>query len=166
MFKRHFTIGLADPYCDQEWEFRDVIIARPDGSLVFEQKGVEVPTSWSTNASTILAQKYFRGNLGSPERESSLRQIISRVVDTIERSGKAGGYFSDDEQAEIFTDELSYLLSHQMASFNSPVWFNIGVDGVPQQASACFILSVDDEMESILNWYREEGIIFKGGSGA
>ncbi len=166
MFKRHFTIGLADPYCDQEWESRDVVIARPDCSLVFEQKGVEVPTSWSTNASTILAQKYFRGTLGSPERESSLRQIISRVVGAIIKSGKENGYFSDDEQAEIFSDELSYLLSHQMASFNSPVWFNIGVEGVPQQSSACFILSVDDEMESILNWYREEGLIFKGGSGA
>ena len=166
MLNRHFTKDTSDSFSDQEWELRDVIIARTDGSLVFEQKGIEVPVSWSQNASTILAQKYFRGTLDTAERESSLRQIISRVVETITRSGLENGYFEDDEQAEIFSDELSYLLSHQMASFNSPVWFNIGVEGVPQQASACFILSVDDDMGSILNWYTEEGIIFKGGSGS
>ena len=125
-----------------------------------------MPSFWSLNASTILAQKYFRGALGTPEREHSLVQVIHRVVQTITARGVVDGYLVDDEQAKIFMDELSYILVHQMASFNSPVWFNIGVDGERQQSSACFILSVDDTMESILNWYREEGLIFKGGSGS
>src|SRR5690606_21249770 len=137
-----------------------------DGSVAFEQTDVEFPTSWSQNATNIVAQKYFRGTLGTPERESSLRQVIDRVVDTISQWGREGGYFADDEEAETFTAELKYILVTQRAAFNSPVWFNIGVRGVPQQASACFILSVDDTMDSILNWYREEGVIFKGGSGA
>ena len=125
-----------------------------------------MPSFWSLNASTILAQKYFRGALGTPEREHSLVQVIHRVVQTITARGVVDGYLVDDEQAKIFMDELSYILVHQMASFNSPVWFNIGVEGERQQSSACFILSVDDTMESILNWYREEGLIFKGGSGS
>ncbi len=166
MFKRHFTTGMSDPYAEQPWESRNVILTKPDGSVIFEQRDVKVPASWSENATAILAQKYLRGTLGSPERESSLADIIIRVVGAITKSGKESGYFEDEEQAEIFSDELSYMLSHQMASFNSPVWFNIGVDGVPQQASACFILSVDDDMNSILNWYTEEGLIFKGGSGS
>ncbi|MDA8269876.1 MAG: vitamin B12-dependent ribonucleotide reductase [Actinomycetota bacterium] len=166
MFIRRFTKGTSDPYSDQEWEHRDVIIIKSDGSTAFEQKGVHVPKSWSLNATSILAQKYFRGALGAEGREASLVQIIARVVQSIVKQGLEEGYFSDEEEAQIFTDELSYILSHQMASFNSPVWFNIGVEGVSQQASACFILSIDDDMNSILNWYAEEGIIFKGGSGA
>ena len=166
MLTRRFTQGMDGPYSDLEWEYRDIAIKRPDGSTVFEQKGVHVPSTWSLNASTILAQKYFRGVMGSPERESSLTQVIHRVVQAIAARGVVDGYLVDDEQAKVFMDELSYVLAHQMASFNSPVWFNIGVEGVAQQASACFILSVDDDMESILNWYREEGLIFKGGSGS
>ncbi len=137
-----------------------------DGGDAFFQAGVEFPTSWSLNATNIVAQKYFRGTLGTPEREWSLRQVIDRVVDTIADWGVRDGYFTDDEEAAAFRDELKYVLVHQRAAFNSPVWFNIGVKGVPQQASACFILAVDDTMDAILNWYREEGIIFKGGSGA
>ena len=117
------------------------------------------------NATNILAQKYFRGPLSSPERESSLRQVVDRVVDTITAWGVKDGYFADDDEAAAFGDELKYLIVTQKAAFNSPVWFNIGVQGVPQQASACFILAVDDSMDSILNWYVEEGTIFKGGSG-
>ena len=124
------------------------------------------PAGWSLNATNILAQKYFRGTLGTPEREWSLRQVADRVVDTITAWGRKDGYFVDDDEAQTFSDELKYLIIHQKAAFNSPVWFNIGVAGVPQQGSACFILSVDDSMDSILEWYKEEGIIFKGGSGA
>jgi ribonucleoside-diphosphate reductase alpha chain len=134
--------------------------------VAFEQLGVEVPAKWSLNATNILAQKYFRGTLGEPDREWSLRQVVDRVVDTVTAWGRKDGYFVDDEEAAVFSDELKYLIIHQKAAFNSPVWFNIGVQGVPQQGSACFILSVDDSMDSILNWYTEEGIIFKGGSGA
>ena len=166
MLTRHFTKGMDGPYSGIKWEYRDISITRPDGSAVFEQKGVHVPSFWSLNASTILAQKYFRGALDTPEREHSLVQVIHRVVQTITARGVVDGYLVDDEQAKIFMDELSYILVHQMASFNSPVWFNIGVEGERQQSSACFILSVDDTMESILNWYREEGLIFKGGSGS
>ena len=137
-----------------------------DGGVAFEQPDVEVPATWSLNATNILAQKYFRGTLGTPERETSLRQVIDRVVDTITAWGIQGGYFVDDSEAEAFRDELKHLIVHQKAAFNSPVWFNIGVKGVPQQASACFILAVDDTMDSILNWYVEEGTIFKGGSGS
>ncbi len=136
------------------------------GEVAFEQLGVEVPSTWSVNATNILAQKYFRGTLGTAERETSLRQVADRIVDTITTWGKEGGYFTSDQEAAIFSDEVKYLLIHQRAAFNSPVWFNIGVAGVPQQASACFILAVDDKMDSILNWYVEEGTIFKGGSGA
>ena len=137
-----------------------------DGTVAFEQLDVEFPVGWSLNATNIVAQKYFRGTLGTPERERSLRQVIDRVADTITRWGVEGGYFVDDAEAEAFRDELKLILVTQRAAFNSPVWFNIGVPGVPQQASACFILSVDDTMDSILNWYREEGVIFKGGSGS
>ena len=137
-----------------------------DGTVAFEQLGVEVPESWSVNATNILAQKYFRGTLGTEEREWSLRQVADRVADTLTAWGIKDGYFVDDEEALVFNHELKYLVIHQRAAFNSPVWFNIGVQGVPQQGSACFILSVEDKMDSILNWYTEEGIIFKGGSGA
>lgn len=163
MFDRRYTTN-RNP--ELQWEKRDVVITRTDGTIAFEQRGVEVPATWSNNATTILAQKYFRGTLGSEERESSLAQVVHRVVVAIGARGVADGYLTDENEVGIFLDELTYVLTNQLASFNSPVWFNIGVEGVPQQASACFILSVGDEMESILNWYREEGLIFKGGSGA
>ncbi|MGC8481879.1 MAG: vitamin B12-dependent ribonucleotide reductase, partial [Acidimicrobiales bacterium] len=164
---RHFTNDGQDAYETVEWETRDSRITNyRDGSVAFEQLGVEVPSFWSLNATNILAQKYFRGNLGTPERERSLRQVVDRIVDTIVAWGRKDGYFLDEEEATTFSAELKYLLIHQRAAFNSPVWFNIGVKGVPQQASACFILAVDDSMRSILNWYTEEGTIFKGGSGA
>lgn len=134
--------------------------------IIFEQKDVEVPASWSQNATNILAQKYFRGQLGTPERETSLKQVVDRIVDTITAWGQKDGYFSNDLDAYIFSTELKSLLIEQKAAFNSPVWFNIGADGHAQQAAACFILSVDDSIEDILEWYKTEGIIFKGGSGA
>jgi ribonucleoside-diphosphate reductase alpha chain len=164
---RQFTTEGIHPYDEIEWDRRDARITNfRDGSVAFEQRDVEFPVSWSLNATNIVAQKYFRGTLGTPEREWSLRQVVDRVADTITRWGVEGGYFVDDREADTFNAELKHLLVTQKAAFNSPVWFNIGVEGVPQQASACFILSVDDSMDSILNWYREEGIIFKGGSGA
>src|SRR5213075_205727 len=165
--RRHFTQDGTHPFDMVEWERRDARITNfKDGSVAFEQLGVEVPTSWSLNATNILAQKYFRGTLGTPEREWSLKQVADRVVDTITRWGVDGGYFADDREAAAFSAELKHLIVTQKAAFNSPVWFNIGVAGVPQQASACFILAVDDTMDSILNWYVEEGTIFKGGSGS
>jgi ribonucleoside-diphosphate reductase alpha chain len=165
--RRHFTTPGVHPYDEVTWEHRDARISNwKDGTVAFEQLGVEFPTTWSLNATNIVAQKYFRGTLGTPERESSLRQVIDRVADTISQWGTEGGYFADEHEAESFRNELKFILVTQRAAFNSPVWFNIGVKGVPQQASACFILSVDDKMDSILNWYREEGVIFKGGSGA
>ena len=166
-FTRHFTTPDVHPYDQLAWERRDSVIANwKTREVVFEQLGVEVPASWSLNATNILAQKYFRGTVGTPEREWSLRQVADRVVDTITTWGRKGGYFADDAEAEVFNVELKHLIITQKAAFNSPVWFNIGVKGVPQQGSACFILDVDDTMDSILNWYREEGVIFKGGSGA
>ena len=164
---RRFTEAGTHPYDNVEWETRDARIPNyKDGGDAFFQPDVEFPTTWSLNATNIVAQKYFRGTLGLAERERSLRQVIDRVADTIADWGVRDGYFVDDDEAAAFRDELKYLLVTQRAAFNSPVWFNIGVKGVPQQASACFILAVDDTMDSILNWYREEGIIFKGGSGA
>lgn len=165
--RRHFTEEGKDPFSYVTWDKRDSRISNyRDGSIAFEQLGVEVPNFWSVNATNILAQKYFRGTLNTPGRETSLKQVVDRIVDTITVWGTKDGYFTDSATAQAFSDELKYVLIHQMAAFNSPVWFNIGVQDVPQQASACFILSVDDEMNSILNWYAEEGIIFKGGSGA
>src|ERR1700716_1071157 len=165
--RRYFTEAGTHPYETIEWEHRDARIPNyRDGTDAFFQPDVEFPSSWSQNATNIVAQKYFRGTLGTPERESSLRQVIDRVVDTIPAWGVRDGYFVDDEEAAAFRNELKYVLVHQRAAFNSPVWFNIGVKGVPQQASACFILAVDDTMDSILNWYVEEGTIFKGGSGS
>ena len=165
--RRFFTRPGAHPYDDLEWERRDARLTNyQDGSIAFEQLGVEFPKTWSLNATNIVTQKYFRGTPGTPERESSLKQVVDRVCDTITDWGIEGGYFVDDDEAEAFRDELKHLMVTQKAAFNSPVWFNIGVPGVPQQASACFILKVDDEMDSILNWYVEEGTIFKGGSGA
>jgi len=165
--RRLFTSPGVHPYEEVIWERRDARITNfRDGSVAFEQRDVEFPRDWSQNATNVVAQKYFRGPLGAPERESSLRQVIDRVVDTIARWGAEGGYFADGAEATTFADELKYILVTQRAAFNSPVWFNIGVPGVPAQSSACFILEVGDTMNSILNWYREEGLIFKGGSGA
>ena len=139
--------------------------SRARTSPAFEQKGVEFPKFWSQTATNIVAQKYFRGRLGSPERESSVKQMIGRVVDTIGGWGRAGGYFATDEEADTFEAELKAILVNQYASFNSPVWFNVGFEEKPQ-CSACFILSIDDSMESILDWIRREGVIFRGGSGS
>lgn len=165
--RRFFTEAGQHPYDTVEWERRDArIVNYKDGTDAFHQADVEFPTTWSLNATNIVAQKYFRGTPGTPEREQSLRQVIDRVADTITNWGIRDGYFTSPEEAEAFRDELKYILVHQRAAFNSPVWFNIGVRGERQQASACFILAVEDTMDSILNWYREEGTIFKGGSGA
>ncbi|ARH93540.1 MULTISPECIES: vitamin B12-dependent ribonucleotide reductase [Streptomyces] len=161
----HTTPGVH-PYDEVEWARRDVVMTNwRDGSVNFEQRGVEFPDFWSVNAVNIVTSKYFRGAVGSPTREASLRQLIDRVVKTYRKSGEENGYFASPADAEIFEHELAYALLHQVFSFNSPVWFNVGTKQ-PQQVSACFILSVDDSMESILDWYKEEGMIFKGGSGA
>ena len=162
--ERFFTITGRDPFEEVEWELRDAFIPGKD-KAVFDQKEVEFPKFWSQTATNIVAQKYFRGKMGSPERETSVKQMISRVVDTIGGWGRAGGYFVDDEEADTFEAELKAILVNQYASFNSPVWFNVGFEETPQ-CSACFILSVDDSMESILDWIRREGIIFRGGSGS
>ncbi|WP_017576602.1 vitamin B12-dependent ribonucleotide reductase [Nocardiopsis kunsanensis] len=164
--KRVFTTEGTHPYDTLEWERRDVVMTNwRDGTVNFEQRGVEFPASWTMNATQIVASKYFRGAMGTPEREWSLKQLIDRVVGVYTATGIEHGYFASDEDAEIFDHELKYALAHQFFSFNSPVWFNVGTTSA-QQVSACFILSVDDTMESILDWYKEEGIIFKGGSGA
>jgi ribonucleoside-diphosphate reductase alpha chain len=165
--RRYFTQPGEHPYDTVDWERRDARIQNyKDGTDAFHQPDVEFPVTWSQNATNIVAQKYFRGTLGTPERESSLKQVIDRVVDTITAWGVRDGYFVDEHEGAAFRNELKYILLHQRAAFNSPVWFNIGVEGVPNQASACFILAVDDTMDAILNWYREEGVIFKGGSGS
>src|SRR5687767_1987085 len=165
--RRHFTTEGVHPYDTVTWERRDARITNfRDGTVAFEQLGVEVPSTWSVNATNILAQKYFRGTLGTPEREWSLKQVADHVANTITAWGVKDGYFVDTGEAEAFNAELKYLIIHQRAAFNSPVWFNIGVRDVPAQGSACFILAVEDKMSDILNWYVEEGTIFKGGSGA
>lgn len=164
--ERVFTTPGVHPYDEVEWERRDVVMTNwRDGSVNFEQRGVEFPADWSMNATQIVASKYFRGAVGSPEREWSLKQLVDRVAGMYTETGKDNGYFTSDEDAEVFDHELKYALIHQLFSFNSPVWFNVGTTS-KQQVSACFILSVDDTMESILDWYKEEGTIFKGGSGA
>jgi ribonucleoside-diphosphate reductase alpha chain len=166
-FRRHFTREGTHPFDEIEWETRDAVIPNfKEGGNAFEQRGVEFPVSWSQNATNIVAQKYFRGHLGSSERESSVRQLVSRVVDTIRGWGERNHYFATEQDAEVFAHELTHLLVNQKAAFNSPVWFNVGVPDTPQQCSACFILAVEDHMSSILNWYVEEGTIFKGGSGS
>jgi ribonucleoside-diphosphate reductase alpha chain len=162
--ERFFTIPGRDPFEEVEWELRDAFIPGKD-KAVFDQKDVEFPKFWSQTATNIVSQKYFRGKMGSPERERSVKQMIGRVVDTIGGWGREGGYFVDDEEADTFEAELKAILVNQYASFNSPVWFNVGFEERPQ-CSACFILSVDDSMESILDWIRREGIIFRGGSGS
>ncbi len=164
--ERIYTTEGIHPYDEVKWERRDVLQSNwKTGETVFEQRGVEYPDFWSVNASTIVTTKYFRGAVGAENREWSLKQVIDRVVLTYTKAGKEFGYFATDKDATIFEHELTHMLMHQIFSFNSPVWFNVGTVS-PQQVSACFILSVDDTMESILNWYREEGMIFKGGSGA
>ncbi len=164
--ERIFTTPGVHPYDEVTWERRDVVQQNwKTGETIFEQRGVEFPDFWSVNASTIVTTKYFRGAVGTEQREQSLRQLIDRVVLTYVKAGKEHGYFVADEDAELFEHELTWALLHQVFSFNSPVWFNVGTSS-PQQVSACFILAVDDSMDSILNWYREEGLIFKGGSGA
>ena len=164
--ERVFTTEGVHPYDDVTWERRDVVQTNwKTGATVFEQRGVEFPDFWSVNASTIVTTKYFRGALGTPARETSLRQLIDRVVKTYRKAGEENDYFASPADADVFEHEIAWMLLHQVFSFNSPVWFNVGTAS-PQQVSACFILSVDDSMDSILNWYREEGFIFKGGSGA
>jgi len=166
-FSRYFTSEGTHPFDDVRWEVRDAVIPNyKEGGNAFEQRDVEFPVSWSQNATNIVAQKYFRGTLGTPQRESSVRQLVGRVVDTITRWGTKSSYFASDADAQVFADELTHLMVTQKAAFNSPVWFNVGVPDTPQQCSACFILAVDDHMSSILNWYVEEGTIFKGGSGS
>jgi ribonucleoside-diphosphate reductase alpha chain len=161
-----FSTEGVHPYDEITWERRDVVQTNwKTGETVFEQRGVEFPDFWSVNASTIVTTKYFRGAVGTEAREQSLRQLIDRVVKTYRAAGEEHGYFATPADAELFEHELTWLLVHQYFSFNSPVWFNVGTKS-PQQVSACFILSVDDSMDSILNWYKEEGFIFKGGSGA
>jgi ribonucleoside-diphosphate reductase alpha chain len=163
---RRFTTPGVHPFDEVEWELRDAVIGDPENPA-FEQRGVEFPKGWSQNATNIVAQKYFRGGLDSPDRERSVKQMISRVAGRIAQWGREDGYFASEEDADAFEDELTYVLLHQMAAFNSPVWFNVGWRGDGQeQCSACFILSVTDSMESILNWNTQEGIIFKGGSGS
>jgi ribonucleoside-diphosphate reductase alpha chain len=164
--ERVYTTAGVHPYDEVTWERRDVVMTNwRDGSINFEQRGVEFPDFWSVNAANIVTTKYFRGAVGTDVREWSLRQLIDRVVHKYRAAGEEHGYFDTAENAEIFEHELTWMLLHQVFSFNSPVWFNVGTTS-PQQVSACFILAVDDTMDSILNWYREEGLIFKGGSGA
>ncbi len=162
--KRYFTIPGRDPFDEIEWEIRDAFIPGKD-KPAFEQKDVEFPKFWSQTATNIVAQKYFRGRMSSPEREKSVKQMIGRIVTTAGAWGREGGYFANEEEAETFEAELKAILVNQLASFNSPVWFNVGFEEKPQ-CSACFILSIDDSMESILDWIRREGVIFRGGSGS
>ena len=164
--QRFFTRPGEHPYDAVKWDHRHAVITGENGRVVFEQRDVEFPESWSQLAANVVASKYFRGPLDSPRRERSVRQVLDRVVHTITRWGDGDGYFAGKEDADIFAAELTHVLLHQKASFNSPVWFNIGVENTPPQASACFIISVDDDMHRILDWYRQEGVIFKGGSGS
>jgi ribonucleoside-diphosphate reductase alpha chain len=166
VIERRFSTDGVHPYDELEWESRDAIIGDPE-KPAFEQRGVEFPKSWSQNATNIVAQKYFRGQPSSPERETSVKQMVSRVAGRIAQVGRETGYFASDEDGDAFEDELTSILVNQKAAFNSPVWFNVGwKDPGSEQASACFILSVEDDMDSILSWNTKEGIIFKGGSGS
>src|SRR5438309_11198667 len=164
-FGRYFTPEGSHAYDLIEWERRTAAITGEKGQVIFEQKDVKVPRSWSQLAINVVAQKYFRGGAGTPERETSVRQLIDRVVEALKKWGLEGAYFAPDEDAENWAEELRYLLVTQQASFNSPVWFNLGVPGRAQQASACFINSVQDTMESILELAKTEGMLFKFGSG-
>jgi ribonucleoside-diphosphate reductase alpha chain len=164
-FERFHTEPGVDPYDTVEWENRDAVITNERGETVFEQRGVEVPRSWSQTATNVVVSKYFRGHLGTPGRETSVRQLISRVVDTLTAWGEDGGYFASAQDGRTFHAELTHLLLYQHACFNSPVWFNVGIEKHPQ-CSACFINSVDDTMQSILELAKTEGMLFKYGSGA
>src|SRR5216110_1841274 len=163
-FRRYFTREGISPYDGVEWEYRTAAITSESGEVIFEQKNVEVPKSWSMTATNIVASKYFHGKRGTPERESSVRQLVGRVATTIAQWGRQGGYFAGEQDAAIFHDKLVHLLLNQMMAFNSPVWFNCGVEVKPQ-CSACFINSVDDTMSSILDLAKTEGMLFKWGSG-
>ncbi|MBK7951289.1 MAG: vitamin B12-dependent ribonucleotide reductase [Deltaproteobacteria bacterium] len=163
--ERHFTDGRTSPFDTVEWELRSAGIANEKGETVFEQTDVEIPKKWSQLATNVVVSKYFRGHVGTPERERSVKQLIGRVVRKIREWGETGGYFATPADADAFSDELTYLLVHQKMAFNSPVWFNLGVEGTPQQASACFINSVNDTMESIMDLAKTEAMLFKGGSG-
>src|SRR5574338_362297 len=162
---RFFTRAGDDPFAALTWARRTAVIADESGQAFFEQKDVEIPSTWSQTATNVVVSKYFRGPLGSDRRERSVRQLVGRVVDTITNWGMKDGYFADSDEAQVFRDELTHLLVQQKMAFNSPVWFNVGVEPQPQ-CSACFILSVDDTMESILDWCKTEGMIFNGGSGS
>src|SRR5271166_84465 len=164
VFKRYFTDGRLSPFDKVEWEKRTALIGNEKGVTIFKQEGVEVPKRWSQTATNIVTSKYFHGKPGTAEREGSVRQLISRVVNTIVRWGEEGGYFADDASRDAFQDELTHLLVEQKMSFNSPVWFNVGVQAKPQ-CSACFINSVHDNMESIMGLTKTEGMLFKWGSG-
>ncbi|HEX4919594.1 MAG TPA: vitamin B12-dependent ribonucleotide reductase, partial [Candidatus Bathyarchaeia archaeon] len=163
-YQRRYTKPGVHPYDLVKWELRDATITDHNGKVIFEQKGVESPSFWSQTATNIVASKYFRGRLGTTERESSVRQLLDRVAKTITRWGVKGRYFLDEEEAQTFEAELTHILLHQMAAFNSPVWFNVGVEDRPQ-CSACFINSVQDDMRSIMQLAMTEGMLFKYGSG-
>src|SRR5256885_2814073 len=163
-YQRSYTKPGVYPSDAIKWEIRDAVITDHKGQVIFEQKNVEVPSFWSQTAANIVASKYFRGRLGTPGRESSVKQLIGRVAGTIARWGRKGNYFLDEEEAEAFESELTHILLHQMAAFNSPVWFNVGVEDRPQ-CSACFINSVQDDMRSIMQLAQTEGMLFKYGSG-
>ncbi len=163
-FRRRFTGAGLKPFDALQWERRDATISDQRGNVIFSQKGVEVPAGWTQTATNIAASKYFRGQLNTPQRETSVRQMVGRVASTISRWGGEGGYFSGDEEAEAYEDELTHILVNQMAAFNSPVWFNMGIDARPQ-SSACFVNGVKDDMRSILQLVVTEGMLFKYGSG-
>src|SRR6266536_5529891 len=163
-YQRRYTKLGVHPYDAVRWETRDAVITDAKGQVIFEQKGVEAPSLWSQTATNIVASKYFRGRLGTNERESSIRQLLDRVAKTITRWGVKGRYFQDEDEAQTFEAELTHILLYQMAAFNSPVWFNVGVEERPQ-CSACFINSVSDTMDSILTLAKTEGMLFKYGSG-
>ena len=164
-FERRFTRPGTDPFDEIEWEVRDALIASDRGEVIFEQKDVEIPKAWSMTATNVVVSKYFRGDNNTDKRERSVRQLVSRVVDTLTRWGEEGGYFASAQDRDAFHDELVHLVLHQKMAFNSPVWFNVGVVDNPQ-CSACFINSVQDSMESILDLAKTEGMLFKWGSGA
>ena len=163
-FPRFFTEADVDPFDEIEWELRSAVIGAQGGEVVFEQRDVEIPKSWSQQATNIVVSKYFRGQLGTPERERSVKQLIGRVVNTITEWGRIHKYFATEEDLKAFSDDLKHILVYQKAAFNSPVWFNCGFEKAPQ-CSACFINSVQDTMDSILTLARTEGMLFKFGSG-
>src|SRR5689334_3815019 len=163
-YERAFAKDGVDPFDEVEWDLRSAVIANERGELVFEQRDVEFPKFWSQQATNIVVSKYFRGQIGTPQRERSVKQLIGRVVDTITKWAKEQSYFASDAELQAFSDELKHLLVYQKGSFNSPVWFNCGFERAPQ-CSACFINSVQDTMDSILGLAKTEGMLFKFGSG-